>query len=615
MHLPYLRDILFVDLFKREWRRRPVHEHEVRNFLGGRGLATWLLAKNLPGENDPLSEKNVLILANGPLSGSNMVCSSRLHICAQSPLSGFIGTSNMGGSVSDEMSRCGYSAVVIENGSISPVVLLINEEGVSFESADDLWGKYCDSSLEIIEQRFGKQQTMVIGPAGENLCAIAGINGGDGHFAGRTGMGAVMGAKKIKAISFKCAKKKPSRLPGVKDAVKYYMNRLKKSPFFDKVTQQGTTYLVPLADRKKAGSAYNKQKPSFERVEETAWASDPNLPEKRKGCRQCPIRCKAEIRIDKGRHTGRLYERPDFEPLATWGGDCGNADGRESVHLHHLCNEYGLDTMDTGHLVALSMDLSEKKILPSEWCAGFDLTWGNVETMEKLVHSIARRDTKLGDILSYGVTEAARRIDNGAEKFAYAVKNLSMPAMDPRGFKATALGYAISSRGSDFTYVYAKPEYTMSEEESTRRFGTPKAADRFSEEQKARMVKECIQIAAVVDASGICKIAHLSILLNDQLDVLAHVMKKAAGLSMTAKELMVTGNRIINLERHLNYVFGATKKDDMLPHRFLNEPLAEQKNLKTVVNLDKMITEFYECMGWDEEGRVPEATIQKLGLD
>ena len=616
MKLPYHRNILFIDALTRKWHRRPVDEQEVRQFIGGRGLATWLLSKALKGDTDPISAKNVMVLANGPLSGSNMVCSSRLHICARSPLSGFIGTSNVGGAVSDEMSRCGYIAVVIQNGSIAPVVLLVTEAGVTFESAEGVWGRYCSESIKIMQARFGEQPTMLIGPAGENLCAIAGINGGDGHFAGRTGMGAVMGAKKIKAICFKSLKKRPDRLPGVKKAVDYYMKRLKASPFYEKVKRQGTTYLVPLADRKKAGSAYNKQKPCFERVDEAAWASDPNLPARRKGCRQCPIRCKAEIRIDKGRHAGRLYERPDFEPLATWGGDCGNADGRESVHLHHLCNEYGLDTMDAGHLVALTMDLNEKGILSPQLRGGMDLSWGNVESMEKLVHTIARRDTKLGDILSHGVNEAARRIGNGAEQFAYAVKNLSMPAMDPRGFKATALGYAISSRGSDFTYVYAKPEYTMSKEESIRRFGTPAAADRFSEEQKAEMVKECLEIAAVVDASGICKIAHLSILLNDQLEVLSHVMQGAAGLSMTVDELMAAGNAIINLERHLNFRFGATHRDDMLPVRFLSEPLAGQENQRqSVVDLNKMITEFYACMGWDEKGRVPESVIKAMSLN
>lgn len=228
------------------------------------------------------------------------------------------------------------------------------------------------------------------------------------------------------------------------------------------------------------------------------------------------------------------------------------------------------------------------------------------------MHTIARRGTKLGDILSHGVGEAAKKIGNGAEKFAYAVKNLSMPAMDPRGFKATALGYAISSRGSDYTYVYAKPEYTMSPEEGLKRFGSVNAADRFSEETKAQMVKECIQIAAVVDASGICKIAHLSILQNDQLEILAHLLKETTGLAVTADELMLVGQRIINIERQFNFRFGVTKENDMLPERFLNEPLPEQENRVSTVNLDKMITEFYECMGWDEKGCVPESLMQEL---
>jgi len=614
MILPYQRNILTIDIPGREWHSRPVTEKEVHHFIGGRGLATWLLSKTLKNNTEPLSAENVMVLANGPLSGSGMICSSRLHVCARSPLSGFLGTSNVGGTISDEMSRCGYCAIVIQGGSETPVALLINEAGVSFENAEDLWRKKCSDSFEIFNERFGERQTMLIGPAGENCCGVAGINGGAGHFAGRTGMGAVMGAKKIKAISFKSTKKRKTSLPGSKNAVHFYMECLKKSPFYEKVTRQGTTYLVTSADDKDAGSAYNKQRTSFDRVKEAAWASDPDLPEKRKGCRQCPIRCKAEIRIDKGRHAGRLYERPDFEPLATWGGDCGNADGRESLHLHHLCNEYGMDTMDTGHLVALVMDLSEKKILPPDLGEEFDLTWGNIDAMEGLIHTIAKRDTKLGDILSYGISKAAEKIGNGAEKYAYAVKNLSMPAMDPRAFKATALGYAVSSRGSDFTYVYAKPEYTMTPEEGLRRFGTTEAANRFSEERKAQMVKECMQIAAVIDSSGICKISHMSILLNEQLEILSKLLKETTGLSMTPEELTQAGNRIVNLERHFNFRCGVTKAEDTLPERFLKEPLTGKNNHNSTVNLEKMITEFYECMGWDKEGRVPENTIKELGL-
>jgi aldehyde:ferredoxin oxidoreductase len=512
----------------------------------------------------------------------------------------------MGGTISDEMSHCGYTAVVIQGGSKMPVALCIDDDDVLFEPVGDFWGRTCSDSFNNLKARFGDWQIMLIGPAGENQCSIAGINGGEGHFAGRTGLGAVMGAKKIKAICFKSKDKKRDSLPGVKKAVRFYLAQLKKSPFYDKFASQGTTYLVAATDKKNAGSAYNKQKTSFDQVEKAAWASEPDLPEKRKGCRLCPIRCKAEIRMDKGRHTGHLYERPDFEPLAVWGGDCGNADGRESVYLHHLCNEYGMDSMDTGHLVAFCMDLYERELLPRDLSKGFNLRWGNIDAMEKLIHTIAKRDTKLGDILSHGISEAAKKIGNGAEKYAYAVKNLSMPAMDPRAYKATALGYAVSSRGSDFTYVYAKPEYTMSPEEGLKRFGSKQASNRFSEEKKGCMVKECIQIAAVVDASGICKIAHLSILLDEQLEVLVKVLKQASGLSMTPDELMQAGNRIINLERCMNFKFGATKEDDMLPERFLTEPLAGSDNCSSTVQLDKMIKEFYECMGWDEEGRVPE---------
>ncbi len=610
-------DLVYIDLSTKEIKRKRCPNSLIRKFLGGRGLGTYLLMESVSEDIDAFDPANPLILATGILTGTNMICSSRLHICAKSPLTKFITTSNGGGFSANELKRCGVGALIIKGKSEYPVFINIKDDKITIEDASTLWGcgtKETDKKVkELIDD--SKAHVVAIGPGGEKRCNFASVMTGDGHFAGRTGAGAVMGSKLLKCIAIRSTvKANKTNDTEAKQAIAHYFKEIKASPYYEKYSTVGSTYLVSWADKKGAGATRNYEDIVFDGIEESAAASNQDLVVKTKGCYKCPVKCKADMKIASGRHKGKIFERPDFEPLVMWGSKCGNKDGLESVYLHNLCNEYGVDSMDCGSMIAFAMNLYEKGILTDKNTGGLKLDWGNTDSMEKLLKQIAFRDTWLGDVLANGIKDAARIIGKGSDKYAFTVKGLTMTAMDPRGFKATALGYAVSARGSDFTYVYAKPEYTITKEQALMYYGTEKAADRLSEEGKALMVRKSIISTAIVDSIGICKLPQNSFIVDNDLKIITKVINGITKLNITPEELFLVGERIINMERLFSYRLGASKKDDQLPSKFINEPIKNGESKGSVVNLEKMLTEYYELMGWDENGKVSEEKLAELGL-
>jgi aldehyde:ferredoxin oxidoreductase len=307
-------------------------------------------------------------------------------------------------------------------------------------------------------------------------------------------------------------------------------------------------------------------------------------------------------------------ERPEFESMVIWGPKCGSRDGREVVYLHNLCNEYGLDSIEAGNMIAFAIDLFEHGILSQKQTDGLELRWGNIAAMEALLKQIVYRSSWLGRTLSHGIRSAVSMIGTAAEEYAFAVKGLTLTGMDPRGFKASALGYAVSARGGDYTQVYASHEYTMTPEKALQKYGTEKAADRLSEEGKALMVRWCMSSTAIIDSIGLCKIPQLSCLVDNTVGILVKLLREVIQLEFSTDELFKIGERIINAERLFGCKFGATHQDDTLPEKFLKEPIASGASQGSVVNLDLMLQEYYALMGWDSHGNITPAKLQELGL-
>ncbi len=611
-------DLVLIDLTTQEITRKPCPGEVIRSYLGGRGLSAYLLLKHLGPHVEPLDPENILIFASGLLGGSRMITTGRLHVGARSPLTGLIGISNGGGAFAAELKACGILALIVTGRAERPVFINIRGDRITIEDAGTVWGLKTGEARQRIRELAGDDlaKVIVIGPAGENLSALGCLMTDVGHAAGRTGMGAVMGSKNLKAVAVRKTEPYKSDVPeAAVAAVKEYISRLKSLPCWEMWSTTGSSTWLTWTDELGASGAKNYRQVTFEGVKTACGSHYRDLVVKRHACYNCPIHCRAFVRIDRGRHEGFVGDRGEYEPLSSWGPRCGNADGLESIYLVNLCDEYGLDSLGTGNIVAFAMDLFDRGILTKEDTGGLVLAWGNAEAMEEMVRQIAERSTWLGDVLSRGMRRAAEIIGRGAEEYAYHVKGLSITIMDPRGFKATGLGYAVSSRGGDFGYVYAKPEYTYTPEQALKTYGTEKAADRLSEEGKPAMVRQCLLACAVIDSLGICKIPEFGMLLDFDVAEAAAVLSAFAGEEFTSEQLMGIGERIINAERLFNFRFGATGRDDTLPRKFLAEPVPEGPCRGSVVRLEPMLQEFYALMGWAEDGSIPAAKQKELGLE
>ena len=315
--------------------------------------------------------------------------------------------------------------------------------------------------------------------------------------------------------------------------------------------------------------------------------------------------------VPEGKFVGTVGARPEFETILALGSKCGLDDPEALLHLSNLCNRLGLDTNSTGSVIAFAMDLYDRRIISDGDTGGLEVTWGNAEVMDTLIHQIAKREG-FGLVLSMGVCRAAQIINRGSQQFAYHVKGLELSGSDPRGLMGTALGYALSTRGADFSNVYALPETRWSAERCEGEFGIREIADRFSGKGKAKMVRRCMIVCAVIDCLGICKVPALSIVGDFDLKGETELTQALTDLPVDSKDLSEVGERVLNVERLFNLSQGATSADDMIPDFFIDEAVAEGPGEgKKVENMDSMIKEFYDLMQWDQAG-IP--TKEKLGL-
>ncbi len=610
-------DLVYLDLSTRRIERKPCPENILREYLGGRGLVVRLLLEHLSASVQPLDAENVLIISAGLLSGTRMITSGRVHIGSRSPLTSLIGCSNGGGSFGAELKACGVLALIVFGKAEKPVWINIKDEQITIENATPFWGLPTGEARRRIRDAAGDERAgvILIGPAGERMGSLGCIVTDDGHAAGRTGMGALMGSKNLKAVvarKISSSMRKTSREAA--ESVKEYLSSLRSLSCWNEWFKDGSSSSVSWTDEMGASGARNFNNTTFEGVATACGSHYRDLLVRRRGCYNCPIRCRAVVEIDRGRHKGFTGDRGEYEPLSSWGPRCGNADGLESIYLLNKCDEYGIDSKSAGNIVAFAQDLYERGILTKEDTGGLELSWGNIEAMEALLDDIVYQRPPLGNLLSRGIREAAAAIGREAEKYAYHVKGLSLAIMDPRGFKGTGLGYAVSSRGGGFSYVYAKPEYAYTPEQALAAYGSEKAADRLSEEGKPQMVRECICANAVIDSLGICKIPEFGMLLDFNLEAVAKIVTAFTGDQYSGADLLKIGERIINAERLLNFRFGATGADDTLPEKFLTEPVADGPCKGAVINLQPMLQEYYRLMGWDEDGSIGRAKLDELGL-
>ncbi|MBF0234312.1 MAG: aldehyde ferredoxin oxidoreductase C-terminal domain-containing protein, partial [Desulfamplus sp.] len=401
----------------------------------------------------------------------------------------------------------------------------------------------------------------------------------------------------------------------IKSIVKEYINKIKSSlPVYDDFSKLGSSaHILPLNDAGQLGTR-NYREGHMENVAEIDGRKLKQYVKKNTSCHRCPVHCKAQIKIEAGRHQGFTGCRPEYETIINMGSLCGLCDPEELLYLSNLANILGIDTISTGSTIAFAMDLFDRGILTTDDTDGLELTWGNAKAMESLMIKIAHQEG-FGKVLSQGVKRASEIIKKGSEKFAFQAKGVEIYGGDPRGSQIMALTYAISLRGGDFTSIYPIPAFRYSAEQAQNDFGTSQSINPLVTEGKGALIRKCLFVSAVIDSLGLCKVPALSILGRFDLENESTLIRAITGIDVSSKELFTIGERVINMQKMFNIACGATSQDDTLPDFFQTDSLPEGAvKGEKVHGLSKMVQDFYHLMGWDENGVPTKAIMERLGI-
>jgi aldehyde:ferredoxin oxidoreductase len=494
----------------------------------------------------------------------------------------------------------------------------IDGNTIEIRSAKSLWGLDTWNTQTLLQKKLGSQKLkiMCIGPGSENGSLFGCIMTDLDHAAGRTGMGTVMGTKRLKAIVIKPQKrKKPFRTRNNgHEAIKRYIWQIKHAPHYKTFKKHGGAGYVKWADDLGILGTRNFQANTFEAADKIDGKNLTNKITRSRGCFRCPVQCKAELEFGNGRFEGRKGFRPEFEPMLALGAKCGLKDLDTLVYLDNLCSRMGLDSISAGNAIAFAMDLFERHILNLQDTGGLDLAWGNGKSMEALIKQMAA-GCELGAILAKGVRRAAQIIGRGAEHYAAHVKGLEMSGYHPDNMMGTALGYAVASRGADFNDVYAAMENKWLPDEQIEEFGKPEISDLNSIHGKAALVRRAMIVGTVLDSLGLCKVPALSLISAYDLVAETELAAVLTEQSFAVADIFKAGERIVNLERLFNLRNGASEADDRLPDMFFEKEYnAGQAPSKPSKWMEPMKKEFYSVMGWDAQGRPTIEKLSDLGL-
>ena len=603
-----------VDLTEEKVRVKDTFELPLRQYLGGKGLALYILYRELKklertmtdlDHLDPLGPDNVLIFATGPATGSLFPYSGRYHVMAlRSPLTGYIASANSGGDFGPYMKFAGFDMIVVKGAAESPVYLHIHDGKAELMDARHLWGMTTFRATDTILKEVGdggRTRVATIGPAGENGVLFANIINDKHRAAGRTGVGAIMGSKFLKAIAATGDSNpvEPERPEEFREKVKKYLDVIRKNPVTGEgLRKYGTAILVNIINQHGLYPTRNFQTGVFEKAEEQSgeYMAEKYLIRNR-ACWGCPTGCGRITKVPKGPFQIGYSEGPEYESIWALGADTGNADLESIIKANHLCDELGLDTISTGTTIAAAMEMVEKGFIPEERLEGVDLRFGNSAAVVEMIWRIAYR-SGFGDELAMGSYRLARRY--GAEHLSMSVKRLELPAYDPRGAWGHALNYATANRGGCHVTGYMiSPEI----------LGIPEKLKPLSTEGKAKWVKDFQDFTSVVNSTVACLFSTFALFADAYADMLAPL----TGWDLTPEELMVIGERIYNLERHMMVKLGFRPEEDTLPRRFLEEPMPEGPNKGSTVPLKELLREYYRVRGW-ENGIPTEEKLKELGI-
>ena len=597
-----------------------------KEYLGSRGYAAKILYDNVGPEVEPFSSENLLIYSPGPLTGTPWPTGARYNVTAKSPLTGSYGYANASGFFGPELRQAGFDALVIKGKSQRPVYLLIEDDKISIQPADDYWGKSTSEVEKEFKDKYKGSKVSCIGQAGENLVRVAAIVNDKGRTAARAGMGAVMGSKKLKAVVCK-ANQDVDYSDNFKKVAIEKVKKAGTNAGSIGLRKWGTAILIDPKNQSGDLPAKNHQEVQFpEAVKVNAEAVDEHV-YKNTGCYSCPIRCSRHSRIDKGQYKCDI-EGPEYETLNSLGPLVWNDDLELLLYANHLCNDLGVDTISIGVIISFVMECQQNGLLSDrDDLADLNLEWGDGQSIIRLIEMISERE-EIGDILAEGVARASKVLGPETEKYAMHVKGMELPRQEPRICKAMGLGHATSNRGADHLYGLPTIDLTGNVEIAEKYFPEcmPEILETTSQKYKPEMLVFTQEYNAISDALGICKFSTTENFALIPEDIAEGISALIPEIEMDHNELLKAGERIINLERMYNIREGPDRKDDNLPDRFLKEPATVyklkdkrltdeplQENL--LVDLDPMLDRYYELRGWDNNGIPTEEKLKELGLN
>ena len=595
--------ILRVDLTSGLIHREKTDPAYMLEVIGGRGLNSTRLYEELVRDCDPLGPENLLLIGVGPLTGTLLSASAFMTISGKSPLTGILGDSAAGGFFGAELKQAGYDQIVMSGRCEKPSYLFIADDHVEIRDASHLWGKDIWQTTAAIRKDINDNavQVAAIGPAGENLVKYATVACNNSRMCGRTGMGCLFGTKNLKAVAVRGR----GRLTvadslGYLDLCRELDQKIMTHPEYEKRNTLGSTLLMKAlngigilpTDHFQQGLCKYVDRVSGETLAK-------KFKVKNKSCFNCNLHCSryyltAEVEA----------EGPEFETLCSYTSRIGNNDLEFGLKMNAFLNRMGLDSLSSGETIGWAMECVQRGLLTKDDFDGLDLTWGNCQTVEKLLGMIIRREG-IGDLFAEGTRSLAQHFAKGTGEYAFHVKGLDMICGDPRGIKAFGLTYAIASRGGD--HLRAEPffELTGRYDEAEKRWGVRDIADRLSDNGKAILVEYTERQALLTDCLTMCKNIGLSMDILD-FDFASRLLTAGTGLKFTPEKVDNALKGVIDRDRKMNLDFGVTAEQDTLPRRFTQEPLKEGASKGHVVPVDRMVKEYYTAKGWNAKGVPPD---------
>jgi aldehyde:ferredoxin oxidoreductase len=597
----WIGTILRIDLTTGNVSKEILDPTIARDFLGGRGLGTWIMSREVSPDCDPLGPANKIIFAAGPLSGTNAPSASHWNVVTKGPLTGTIASSSSGGMFGAMLKYAGYDAVVIEGKAEQPVYIWVRDDKVEIRDAAGVWGTTTPETTEKIRAMTDEESSVAcIGPAGERRALLSNIMNECNRAAGRSGVGAVMGSKNLKAIAVRGTG--PVRVPDAKafkTAAVKAIDKLKAHAVGGGALRlYGTDILINILNESGGLPTRNFREATFATADKVGGESlTKNILIRPRGCFSCTISCGRATKITNLEYTGQ-GEGPEYETAWALGPDCGIDDLDAITKANYLCNEYGLDTIGTGATVACAMDLFEQGIIPAADTGGIALSFGNSRGMVEIVRMTAQGEG-FGNKIAMGSYRLAESY--GHPEYSMSVKKQEMPAYDPRTLQGMGLTYATSNRGGCHVRGYLTAVEIL---------GNPVKIDNLTTEGKAQWDVIFQNLAAAIDSSGMCLFATFGLGGED----LAELLTAATGIRYTVDDYMKTGDRVWNLERLFNVKAGFSSKDDTLPPRMLQEPIPAGPAKGYTSGLDRMLPEYYSLRGWDPAGVPTKQKLDSLGL-